>query len=134
MNRSRAGLRAAAIVLTAAPLFAACSSMLDDQTIGTKGAPAAGGAFTQYAAIGTSLSSGFQSGGINDSTQREGPVYQLAVGMGLTPGLDWFYPSFQSWGCPAPLTNALTGARVRASAGSPPRSAVTARQRPRSRS
>jgi len=112
MNRSRAGLRAAAIVLTAAPLFAACSSMLDDQTIGTKGAPAAGGAFTQYAAIGTSLSSGFQSGGINDSTQREGPVYQLAVGMGLTPGLDWFYPSFQSWGCPAPLTNALTGARV----------------------
>jgi lysophospholipase L1-like esterase len=39
-------------------------------------------------------------------------MYQLARGMGLTPGVDWFYPSFQSFGCPAPYINPLTGARV----------------------
>ena len=109
MNRFGAGLRATALVLAAAPLFAACSSMLDDQTVGTSPPPTA---FTQYAAIGTSLSAGFESGGINDSTQREGPVYQLALGMGLTPGVNWFYPSFQSFGCPAPYLNPLTGSRV----------------------
>lgn len=112
MNRFGAGLRAAAVVLAAAPLFAGCSSMLDDQTVGTKAIPAAGADFVQFASIGTSLSAGFESGGINDSTQREGPMYQLARGMGLTPGVDWFYPSFQSFGCPAPYTNPLTGARV----------------------
>ena len=112
MNRFGAGLRATALVLAAAPLFAACSSMLDDQTVGSAGTPAGGTAFAQYAAIGTSLSAGFESGGINDSTQREGPVYQLALGMGLTPGANWFYPSFQSFGCPAPYTNPLTGQRV----------------------
>jgi lysophospholipase L1-like esterase len=112
MNRFGAGLRAAAVVLAVAPLFAACSSMLDDQTFGSKATPAAGADFVQFASIGTSLSAGFESGGINDSTQREGPMYQLALGMGLTPGVNWFYPSFQSFGCPAPYINPLTGVRV----------------------
>lgn len=112
MNRFGAGLRAAAIVLAVAPLFAACSSMLDDQTVGAKSAPAGGAQFATFAVIGTSISAGIQSGGINDSTQREGYAQQLARAMGLTPGVDWFYPSFQGFGCPAPLTNALAGSRV----------------------
>jgi len=112
MNRIGAGLRAAAVVFAAAPLFAGCASMLDDQTIGTRGAPSAGAEFAVVANIGTSLSAGFESGGISDSTQQEGPMYQLALGMGLTPGVNWFYPSLLEPGCPAPYTNPLTGARV----------------------
>src|SRR5438132_12971402 len=109
MNR-RPALRLATFVVAAAPLFAACSSMLDDQTIGTKAAPAGGSLFSTYAAIGTSIGAGIQSGGINDSTQREAFTTQLAVAMGLAPGVNWFYPSFNAPGCPAPLSNALTGA------------------------
>jgi len=68
--------------------------------------------FRTYAAIGTSIGAGIQSGGINDSTQRESYAYQLALAMGLTPGVNWEYPSFNTPGCPAPYTNILTGARV----------------------
>jgi lysophospholipase L1-like esterase len=103
-------VRLALMAMAAVPLFAACS--LDNQVMGVRGSPPGGSQFARVANIGTSLSSGFESGGINDSTQREGPMYQLAVAIGLTPGVDWFYPSFQSWGCPAPYTNPLTGARV----------------------
>jgi lysophospholipase L1-like esterase len=39
-------------------------------------------------------------------------MFQLALGMGLTPGVDWNYPAFASFGCPAPYTNPITGARV----------------------
>jgi lysophospholipase L1-like esterase len=107
MNRP---MRLALAATACAALFAACS--LDNQVMGVRGAPAGGAQFAVTANIGTSLSAGFQSGGINDSTQREGPMYQLALAMGLTPGVDWFYPSFAGYGCPAPLTNPLTGARV----------------------
>lgn len=112
MNRLGAGLRAAAVTLAVAPLFSACSSMLDDQTIGTRGVPSGGAMFSTYAVIGTSISAGIQSGGINDSTQREGYAQQLALAMGLTPGTDWAYPSFRHPGCPGPYTNPLTRARV----------------------
>lgn len=106
MNRP---MRLALAATACAALLAACS--LDNQTMGPQN-PVAATQFAVTANIGTSLSAGFESGGINDSTQREGPMYQLAVAMGLTPGVDWFYPSFAGFGCPAPLTNPLTGARV----------------------
>ena len=115
MNRIGAGLRAAAVALAAAPLFAACSSMLDNQVAGSRAEPAGSNgtvSFMTFDVIGTSISAGIQSGGINDSTQREGYAYQLALAMGLTPGANWFYPSFRLPGCPAPFTNPLTGARV----------------------
>ena len=99
-----------AATAAAALLASACS--LDNQTMGVQGAPAGGAQFAVVAHIGTSLSAGFESGGINDSTQREGPMYQLARGMGLTPGVNWFYPSFAGAGCPAPLTDPILGARV----------------------
>jgi lysophospholipase L1-like esterase len=106
MNRP---MRLALAATACAALLAACS--LDNQTMGPQN-PVASTPFAVTANIGTSLSAGFESGGINDSTQREGPMYQLAKAMGLTPGVDWFYPSFAGFGCPAPLTNPLTGARV----------------------
>ena len=107
----RTAKRLAVLLAAAAPLIASCS--VDDQTIGPPaGAPAGGAIFQNYFAIGTSISAGIQSGGINDSTQREAFPYQLAVAMGLTPLVNWNYPSFAGNGCPAPLSNALTGARV----------------------
>lgn len=115
-------LRAAAVIAAAAPLFAACGSMVDDETIGT--APTTTSAsnanvnFIRYAAIGTSLGAGIQSGGINDSTQRQSYVYQLATAMALTPGVDWFYPSLANPGCPAPYTNIGSGARVNGASAS----------------
>lgn len=104
--------RALALVAATAPLFAACQDSLDNQTIGTKPDPAGGEIFRTYASMGTSLGAGIQSGGINDSTQLESYSAQLASAMGLTPGMDWTYPSFRYPGCPAPLTNPITGARV----------------------
>ncbi len=106
----RPAQRLAALLVAALPLIASCS--LDNQTIGSPATPSGGSDFRTYAAIGTNIGAGIQSGGINDSTQREAYTTQLAVAMGLTPNVNWFYPSFAGNGCPAPLTNALTGARV----------------------
>jgi lysophospholipase L1-like esterase len=101
-----------ALAVLALPLAAGCSSLVDDQTIGPTG-PAPGGTnFSTYVALGTSISAGVQSGGINDSTQKQAFPYLLAVAMGLTPNTNWFYPGFTAPGCPPPYTNPLTGARV----------------------
>jgi len=105
-------LRAAALVAALAPLVAACSSLVDNETIGSAPTTTSGSNtnvnFIRYAAIGTSLGAGIQSGGINDSTQHEAYPYLLAEAMGLTPGVDWFYPALNMPGCPAPYANILT--------------------------
>ena len=106
----RPARRLAMLALAALPLLSSCD--LDDQTIGTAPTPAGGADFRVYTALGTSIGAGIQSGGINDSTQRQAYTYLLAKQMGLTPLADWNYPSLRSPGCPAPFTNALTGARV----------------------
>ena len=114
----RPGTRLARIALVAVPLLASCS--LDNQVLGVRGEPSGSTSttsFRTYAAIGTSLAAGIQSGGINDSTQRETYTYQLAKAMGLTPGVDWFYPSFASWGCPPPYTDILANRRVGGQSG-----------------
>ena len=109
---SVARLRAAALVLAAAPVFAACESWLNEETVVVQPPPSGGAMFASYGAIGTSISAGIQSGGINDSTQKEAFPYQLALAMGLQPGVNWFYPALRLPGCPAPFTNPLTGQRV----------------------
>ncbi len=112
MTRSHRGiLRRMALVALAAPLVAACS--LNDQKMGVAGPPSPGGSlFASYVALGTSIGAGFQSGGINDSTQRQSYAVLLAQAAGLSVGQNWFYPSFQMPGCPAPFSNTLTQARV----------------------
>jgi len=101
-----------AALLIAAPL-AACTSLIDNETLGSRPTePAGGSQFASYAAIGTSIGAGIQSGGINDSTQREAYTTQLALAMGLTPGVDWFYPSLAFPGCPPPFTNPLINRRL----------------------
>jgi lysophospholipase L1-like esterase len=101
-----------AIAALALPLLAGCSSLVDNQTMGPHGTPSGGATFANYVALGTSISAGVQSGGINDSTQKQAFPYLLATAMGLTPGVNWFYPSFTNPGCPPPYTNPIYGTRV----------------------
>ncbi len=104
-----------AIAALALPMLAGCSDLVSNQTMGPPAAPvhaSKGAMFDNYIALGTSISAGIQSGGINDSTQRQSFPYLLAQAMGTTTGVNWTYPSFNMPGCPPPFTNPLTGARV----------------------
>src|SRR5712692_10858453 len=65
--------------------------------------------FARYVSMGNSITAGFQSGGINDSTQRQS--YAVLIG-GAMGGNRFYYPSLNSFGCPPPFTNIFTGARV----------------------
>src|SRR6266566_7172564 len=67
-----------------------------------------GAMFQRYVAMGNSITAGFQSGGINDSTQQQSYV-ALAAGKMGSP---FYYPSLNPPGCPPPFTNIFTGARV----------------------
>lgn len=112
-NRFARTARHLAVALLAAPLLTSCwGDAVTNQTIGSPKPPRAGPMFASYVAIGTSIGAGIQSGGINDSTQKQSYPYLLARSMGLTPGVNWMYPSLTTPGCPPPYTNPLTGARV----------------------
>jgi hypothetical protein len=107
MRSSRIAIAALALL----PL-AACKDLVTNQTFGKPAAPAGGAMFATYIALGTSISAGVQSGGINDSTQKQASPDLMATAMGLKPAGNWFYPSFTMPGCPPPYTNPLTGTRV----------------------
>src|SRR3954468_24805175 len=64
--------------------------------------------FSSYVAIGNSITAGWQSGGINDSTQQQAYPRLLATQMG-TP---YKYASLVNPGCPAPVADFQTQAKV----------------------
>jgi lysophospholipase L1-like esterase len=64
----------------------------------------AGSLFARYVAIGNSVTAGFQSGGINDSTQNLSYAVLLAVQMGT----EFNVPLLGKPGCPPPFTNIFT--------------------------
>jgi len=64
--------------------------------------------FASYVALGNSITAGFQSNGINDSTQKQSYAVLLAKSMN-TP---FRYPSLAMPGCSAPIANTQTGALV----------------------
>lgn len=64
--------------------------------------------FARYVAVGNSITAGFQSAGINDSTQRRSYAAMLA----RASGFPYFYASLQGRGCPAPFTNNVTQERI----------------------
>jgi lysophospholipase L1-like esterase len=101
--------RRLAIAVLAVPFLAGCVS---NETLGTRPTPAGGALFTSYVALGTSIAAGIQSGGINDSTQKQAYPYLLAVAMGLTPGQDWRYPKLSMPGCPPPYDSILGQHRI----------------------
>ena len=70
--------------------------------------------FRSYVALGNSLTAGFQSGGINDSTQKESYAVLLAAQMN-TP---FTIPALAMPGCPPPIDNFLTLHRVGGGTGS----------------
>jgi hypothetical protein len=65
------------------------------------------GLFASYVAIGNSISAGYQSGGILDSTQQEAFPHVIAI----QAGTRYAYPSLSAPGCPPPIVNFQTGAR-----------------------
>ena len=93
--------------LAAAALAVACNN----ETLMTPAMPAYSGAamFRRYVSMGNSITAGFQSGGINDSTQRQSYPVLLAAAMGGDP---FYYPSLASPGCPPPYTNVFTQTRL----------------------
>jgi lysophospholipase L1-like esterase len=71
-------------------------------------ATAVGAPFMErYVALGNSITAGYQSGGINDSTQKRSYPSLLA----RTAGVRYAYPMLAGRGCAPPLTNFLTQAR-----------------------
>ncbi len=64
--------------------------------------------FDRYVSMGNSITAGFQSGGINDSTQLQSYAVLLAQGM-RSP---FFSPLLNKPGCPPPYTNVFTQTRV----------------------
>ena len=64
--------------------------------------------FRSYVALGNSITAGFQSNGINDSTQRESYARLLARQMGT----QYHYASLFGRGCTPPIANTQTGALV----------------------
>jgi len=93
----------AASLLLALPIMAGCKS--DDSL----NAPnVIDPMFRRYAALGNSITAGFQSLGINDSTQRRAYPALLAAAMGTS----FTFPTLSRPGCPPPFTNNVTQARV----------------------
>jgi lysophospholipase L1-like esterase len=68
----------------------------------------AGDRFARYVSIGNSITAGYQSAGINDSTQRQSYAALIAAQMGTTFNL----PLLNKPGCPPPYTNVFTQARL----------------------
>jgi hypothetical protein len=64
--------------------------------------------FKSYVAIGNSITAGYQSSGINDSTQAQSFAAILAHQMGTR----FAFPALAKPGCAPPIANFLTQARV----------------------
>lgn len=89
-----------------AVLLAACEGPVEIEQQPTTQAD---GLFDRYVALGNSLTAGYQSGGINDSTQREGYAYLLA-NQAMSTYFD--YPQLAGRGCAPPVANFQTQERV----------------------
>jgi hypothetical protein len=95
----------------AAALFiaAALAGCRGDQTLAPpQSATENDGLFRRYISLGNSIAAGFQSGGINDSTQRA----SFAVLFAQQAGTPFTYPALAGRGCPAPLVNNVTEERL----------------------
>jgi len=68
--------------------------------------PVGGDIFKSYVALGNSITAGFQSNGIMDSTQRQSYARLLAIQMGT----QYHYAALAGRGCTPPIVNGLTGA------------------------
>lgn len=83
--------------------LAACS---DNTKLLGPSTPVGGDIFKSYVALGNSITAGFQSNGIMDSTQRQSYARLLAIQMGT----QYHYAALAGRGCTPPIVNGLTGA------------------------
>ncbi|HEU4700362.1 MAG TPA: SGNH/GDSL hydrolase family protein [Gemmatimonadales bacterium] len=88
----------AAVALAALPLLAGCRT---DDALGGPDLSATHGLFQRYVAMGNSITAGFQSGGINDSTQAQSYAVLVAQQAGVSQS--FFVPYLNRPGCPAPI-------------------------------
>jgi|SRR5580704_15963887 lysophospholipase L1-like esterase len=91
--------------LAAAVALAACDS---DKVVNPPATSLNTGLFKSYVAIGNSITAGYQSGGILDSTQQE----SFAALLAHAAGTRYAYPALLTPGCPPPIVNFQTGARL----------------------
>jgi lysophospholipase L1-like esterase len=105
MIRSSKTIRAVAVAAIAA-LTAACAD--NGPTAVIPPVTPVDALFTSYVALGNSLTAGYQSGGINDSTQRLSYPSLLAQTMKTR----YAYASLAGSGCPPPIINFQTQARL----------------------
>jgi hypothetical protein len=94
-----------ACVALAAALLSACENTAEVAPVTD---PTGGAIFRSYVALGNSITAGWQSGGINDSTQRQSYPFLLAQKMGT----DFAYPAFAAFGCPPPVGNFVTQKKI----------------------
>jgi len=104
-NAARAAACAAACAIVLA-LTAACAD--NGPTAVVPPNVAADPLFNSYVAIGNSLTAGYQSGGIDDSTQQRSYASLLAQAMKTR----YAYASLAGSGCPPPIVNFQTQARL----------------------
>ena len=105
MIRSRNSISAVASALVLA-LAAACADNGPTEVV-PPNVPA-NSLFTSYVALGNSLTAGYQSGGIDDSTQQLSYPSLLAQAMKTR----YVYASLAGSGCPPPIINFQTQARL----------------------
>src|SRR3569833_367452 len=102
MSRTHTVVRGA-LLMCATAGFMACQA--DNAVLGpTPRSPL----FTNYVALGNSITAGYQSGGSNDSTQAQSYAVLLAKQMNTR----FAVPYFAKPGCPPPVNNLLTQTRV----------------------
>ncbi len=98
-----------AALLVAALLPLAAAACGDDEAPLVPPEPTAGGdLFERYVALGNSITAGFQSSGINDSTQRRSYAVLLAERMSTL----FEIPALARPGCPPPQVNVFSGETV----------------------
>lgn len=103
MSRTHTVVRGALLLGVATTVFVGCQA--DHAILGlTPSDPM----FLRYVALGNSITAGYQSGGINDSTQKQSYALLLAKQMNTR----YAYPSLTAPGCPPPVNNLLTQTRV----------------------
>ena len=94
--------RISAALLLALPLLAGC---YDNDPLNAPDLSTSNGLMARYVSMGNSITAGYQSAGINDSTQQRSYAV-LFAGRANAP---FFVPSLQGRGCAPPLTNNVTG-------------------------
>ena len=103
-------IRIPAALLLVLPLFAACH---DNAPLNAPDLSSSNGLMARYISMGNSITAGYQSNGINDSTQQR----SYAVFFAGAANAPFFVPSLQGRGCAPPITINTTNPPTRVGGG-----------------